>query len=219
MQRRSRAHTAYTLIELLITLAIVAVLIALLLPALRSAREAARATTCLAHQVNNGKSILLYAYNNNWHFPPLFQAFSPRKSGRIVIKPKARTARQAGIEKADEPDFTCPSDVTRGTVAVVKPGRGTHPMVMSYGYNDASFTMKRVTLNTLKSPSTRAVLFDGSMSGPGGHGKNIQGSYPDVYAFVQKAVTFRHRGAANVLFGDFHAEALKNITRKQVNGP
>lgn len=217
MEPRSRPAAAYTLIELLVTLAIGAVLIGLLLPALQSARETAREAECLAHQSSNGKSILLYAFNNDWQFPPLFQAFSPGRSGRIVIKSQPRTAGQAGIDKADEPDFTCPSDVTRGTVPLVTPGHGVHPMVMSYGYNVSLMTNK-ATVNNLKSPNTRAVLFDGSMSGPAGHGKNIQGSYRDAYAFVQKAVTCRHDGATNVLFGDFHAKAVKHITRKQVDG-
>lgn len=203
----------YSLIELLVTLAIVAGLIGLLLPALQNARMSANKSECLMNKSSNGRALLLHAFERDGRFPPMFHGFSPGQSGKIMVRVHPRTAGEAGINHMQGPMMVCPSDQQRGTIPVRQRAAVTH-QVMSYGYN-VELALKNAVLDDLAHPRRTAVLYDGSMSGPG-RGKNVEGLYHDSYEFVTKAHTPRHGEAVNVVFADWHASSVNQLQPEQV---
>ena len=66
---RSRALSAFTLVELLIVIAIIGVLASLLLPALSMAKASAHATTCKNHLRQMGLGLKMYVDENNNSYP------------------------------------------------------------------------------------------------------------------------------------------------------
>ncbi len=64
-QYPARRASAFTLIELLVVIAIIALLMSILLPSLSRAREAAKTTTCLAHQRQIGVAARMYMDDHN----------------------------------------------------------------------------------------------------------------------------------------------------------
>lgn len=59
----------FTLMELLVVIAVIAILLTLLLPSLGKARYMARIAVCASNISQNGKGALMYAKNNDYHFP------------------------------------------------------------------------------------------------------------------------------------------------------
>jgi prepilin-type N-terminal cleavage/methylation domain-containing protein len=59
----------FTLIELLVVVAILGILLTILLPSLTNARHKAKLALCLSNLNQNGKSMMIYANNNNYKYP------------------------------------------------------------------------------------------------------------------------------------------------------
>ena len=68
-QRWATKGAAFTLIELLVVVAIIALLMAILLPTLQRAREHAKATVCVSHLKEWGKTFALYVQDNEGRVP------------------------------------------------------------------------------------------------------------------------------------------------------
>src|SRR5688500_15253153 len=66
---RNPAHTAFTLVELLVVIAIIALLIAMLIPALNAARRQAMTVQCLSNQKQMGLAAFTYATDHNGWLP------------------------------------------------------------------------------------------------------------------------------------------------------
>lgn len=213
MGARDRLHRGYSLIELLVTLVLVALLIGVLLPALQGARASARKAQCLAQQSNNGRSLLVHMVDRDHQFPPMFHAFSPGQSGRILLEVVPRSAKEAGVDRMDRQNLVCPSDHERATVPVRRAG-AVHDEVMSYGYN-IELPLNDARLNELSRPSHTAVFFDGRMSGLAS-GPTLEGEYADSHSFVHAARRRRHADAVNLVFADWHARTAEQIEPEQV---
>ena len=59
----------FTLIELLVVISILAILVSILLPSLTKARHQAKLAVCASNLSQNGKSMMIYANNNNHKYP------------------------------------------------------------------------------------------------------------------------------------------------------
>jgi len=66
---QTRHIKGFTLIELLVVMAILSILMALLLPAIQTAKEKARESRCSLNLRQLGQSFLMYATDNDGHFP------------------------------------------------------------------------------------------------------------------------------------------------------
>jgi prepilin-type N-terminal cleavage/methylation domain-containing protein len=69
MNRITRRHAGFTLVELLVVIGIIALLISILLPSLNAARRQARNVQCLSNLRQLGQGVLLYVTENKQKFP------------------------------------------------------------------------------------------------------------------------------------------------------
>jgi len=215
--RMRRCAGGFTLVELLVAVAIIGVLVSLLFPCLRNANDLARQAVCMTQLHAIGKCTDMYVQGHQWQIPDFVFSFGPGKSGTIVILVVPKRAATSGWNAYPEEVFVCPSDDEPGTVPVRQKDDSIASMPMSYGLN-IDFCVQDLLYTDIKgSPSELAFFYDGSMSGKGGGGKNIQGHYHGSLEFAEEAVTYRHpNDSASVLFFDWHVEARSGITEQMI---
>lgn len=68
--KKTNGFRGFTLIELLVVIAIIGLLAGMLLPSIGRALERARRTRCAANVRGIGMALILYADDNDGHFPP-----------------------------------------------------------------------------------------------------------------------------------------------------
>jgi prepilin-type processing-associated H-X9-DG protein/prepilin-type N-terminal cleavage/methylation domain-containing protein len=231
---RNAVHTSgFTLVELMVVFAIVGVLMALLLPAMAGVLATADQTVCASNLRQIGLAMSLYLKNNNnWFFP---LCSDERPDGRwwyYGVEPNGSPARGEGNRLLDrsrarlapyleEPEKVgvCPQFPFSGPYKAKYIGDpwtyginrclSTHPLPGkgnvngngndSYGSirpGDASRTpvfADSAQVTTLLAPASAAnpMIEEFPYIEPG-----------------KKYVQFRHHGKANVLFADWHVEAL-----------
>ena len=208
--RDFRADSAYSLVELLVTIGLAAILIAPVVPAMRKSTEAARLVRCTHNQSGNGTSAVAYALDHEGQFPPFFLAFSPGTSGNIVVMVQPRKAREAGIDAFEAQELVCPSDEYRDTVPVETDNGQVVPVTMSYGYNIA-LSLSGQKYTQVPDPTGTLLLYDGSMSGKGAKGKNIQGRYRGPFEFVAASLFRRHDERLTAVFVAGQVEVIDDV--------
>lgn len=92
---------AFTLIELLVVIAIIAILAAILFPVFAQAKEAAKKTTCVSNVRQMAMAVVMYAQDNDDHFPMDSHAGGYQLSWIRTIEPYV---------KAKLLLYRCPSD-------------------------------------------------------------------------------------------------------------
>ena len=123
----------FTLIEILVIVGVIIILAAVLFPVFESVREHGRQTTCLSNMRQLGAGLLMYAQDNDAHFPEGTQPYS-----RGVAVPGELGGKPSGIGWAGQvfayvkntAVFKCPDDTTQAL-----PAQGLKTYVVSYALN------------------------------------------------------------------------------------
>ncbi len=209
-----QSRAAFTLIDLLVCLAIIAMLVAILLPSLQHAKLVSLRAVCMAHEYEQGKFVERYVQENEGYFP-LFQYAVSVKSSSLVMTTKVRSYRASGFDFFDRSVMRCPADLAPGNVRYTD-ADNLKTMPMSYAFNvDLTLQMRRVHM--LGDPSRIVSMYDGSMSGKGDGGFNIEGYYAGSYDFIEHARVNRHLRMTNVLYLDGHVENKMRFLPSQLS--
>ncbi len=193
---RSRALTAFTLLELLAVIGIIALLAVLLFPVGRSALESSRSTKCAAQLRQIGMGMNAYANENNGLFPACYPAENTTWMWKLApyvgISPDtmgpAPKARAAGL-------FVCPSFKPSENRAVSYLVNGNiNPSIQSY------WNYRRIT----PPPSATFLVVEGN--------RNTEQFNP----WVDGDVSRRHPNhSANFLFVDGHVETITDMVPRE----
>lgn len=107
----SRAHRAFSLVELLVVVAIIGTLVALLLPAVQAARASARRTHCASNMRQVGIAVHQFANAHDGRFP--LMAYHNAQQSTKTEEQKSWIATLAPyMEDVDEIRL-CPDDLAR----------------------------------------------------------------------------------------------------------
>jgi prepilin-type N-terminal cleavage/methylation domain-containing protein/prepilin-type processing-associated H-X9-DG protein len=215
--------SAFTLIELLTVIAIIAVLAAILIPAVGKVRESAHSAKCVSNLRSIGQTIAMYATENNGYYPwavtKSYGAFSP-------VNPETRPdvgeiATMAGYSTDLYPEvefikynanhiFNCPS--SESTVSYRD--YSLNAIVMGWGTEGHAIYDRKKVLN-LVDPAKIILAADNGAD----NAEPANRTYFDVnnWPFTDN-IGGRHNGKANVLFADYHIEAIEpiNIRAEQI---
>lgn len=207
-----RKPAGFTLIELLVVISIIALLVALLLPALKAAREVAQGAACLSNQRQIGIATSVYANDFDAWLPPMMSDQSgpggQRRWPEILMRAKyvnqtfdptgADLGRGVGV-------FACPSEEIEDL-----PWYRTH-----YGMN-YFFSINWPSHPNFRQARLTPFGFRNSTTFKRRHSPGLTAWMGDTYPptsagpeFLSIFVGLRHHDAANVLFFDMHAAAVR----------
>ena len=206
----------FTLIELLVVIAIIAILAAILLPALQSARARAHGTNCLNNLNQLGKTLIMYA-NDNQDFLPANTASNA--SDENGLKPQWFCALDFYIRKqktADNSDlpkvFRCPAQPRTPTIT-----DGSQYLATNYYYNVflghpswADYKNPR-KLTKCTSPSLAGIMIDAKWSETPNPARFSVQTWNTEFTIVDQssATTYFnpiHSNSGNILFADGHTQ-------------
>ncbi len=210
----------FTLIELLVVIAVIAILASLLLPALSAAKRRSRATKCLSNMRQWGFGLTMYLDEHRDEFPYEGNFSSDIDKGknvfawynsvtRYLAQPKMSHRYTNGTPPMprDGTMFSCPEaekrrDEINPTVS--------DPYFM-YGFNN------RMDPNDTRSGQNNNSFFRDQVHQPAltvMFTENTEGQLPSVSG---RSTPGRHRGKANLVFVDGHAELMTtNLFRRSL---
>ncbi len=223
MRLRTEPQSAggFTLLELLVTIVIMLLLMGLLLPVMRSAKMRQQQLTCTSQLGQLGLETVLITQRRGGTFPRFLDAFYAGNSGNVKVQARPKKSAATGLDDYSTDLFICPSDEEPGTLHVIWKNGEEDFLEFSYGFN-IDLTLTRASANRIQRADDIAVLFDGSMGLPGYPGNDVQkGTFDSSFEFAQFVAEPRHDEKLNVLFADWHATSVPELTEEMIliNGP
>jgi len=209
---------AFTLIELLVAIAIIAILAALLIPAVKNSVEKARSTACVSNLKSIGVGLALYATDNNMAIPyeipgvgnlTWVQLLAPYVDSSV--KPKDASWNPSASELGVRPSkvWSCPS-----SKALTKQGSySDYSKNSMYSESPTSTSSDPQRANGrvvgVRTPAKIFAIGDGASASDGSFcGRGLGPWCP----LNNSGLMGRHSGKANVLFFDYHVEAIDPTT-------
>ena len=227
----SSLRTAFTLIELLVVVAIIGILAALLIPAISKARDSANATKCLSNLRQLGAGCQLYTAENDGNLIPMCGGTNSygtdAQTWRLLLMPYIPMTTAKRI-------FTCPSDPIENKSIPVDSNKGLFPS--SYGVNSAVVlhaylgVIPGSRITAVVKPSSTIFISDmglvnNAAAPPQQWTETNRNSSTGSFGYVRfpSDANFigvdawdifpRHKGCANALFYDGHAESVNIATQ------
>ena len=230
-----RLLQGFTLVELLVVLGIVGMLIALLVPAVMGALDVANQTACASNLRQLGHAMQLYLKDHDGWFFPLYsppEADAPGRYWYFGFEPNGSPALGEGNRildraqgklypylQASEAVEVCPAVPFCGPYKPKYKGQPWTYGINRYFSTHPNFAGGNVNGNgngnyfwIRPQDVTRTVIFADSAQIVT-HLPPASERYPMLEDFpyiepLKKYVQFRHGGRANVLFADWHVEAV-----------
>ncbi|MBR2427521.1 MAG: prepilin-type N-terminal cleavage/methylation domain-containing protein [Lentisphaeria bacterium] len=208
--KQKQNQQLFTLIELLVVIAIIAILAAMLLPALKEVRDRGAATKCLSNTKQIGFDLRIYTEMYNDYLPSTYDTtLQPRTWYRQlqihgVVDKTSYESKTGKVKKSS--CYVCPSTDYE---------KGVNNGYVGYGMNTHSFSGTPRKITTVKNPSKRCLIADGTYER--GDGYQIT-SMTSKYYHIQR----RHAGKTyNTLYVDGHSDNRKYVytaTDRSVTG-
>jgi prepilin-type N-terminal cleavage/methylation domain-containing protein/prepilin-type processing-associated H-X9-DG protein len=209
-QRSLRVWHAFTLVELLVVVAIIAILAALGIPLVKTTIEKGNSTKCVNNLRQIGVAIVQYTADNDGYLPysygPTVPGGQDSFSGYNAALPQLLnvgvyskafpTANDYNKPTARHP-FNCPSCKTTNRTYTANEG--------AMGATFAIDRFPQRKLNALSDVSKLVLIADDTAgdSAPNNRGQD----FFNETDYLTK-IGMRHNGKANILFADFHIEAI-----------
>lgn len=234
---------AFTLVELLTVVAIIGILAAVLIPAIGAARQSARASTCISNLRQIGGAIQIFASENKGQFPGGGQRAQSGSSASwqdtlnaMVFEANLSSPRPPLQRYGDTPisgQVYCPSMEPFGTSA-----RYPRAYVMNSYTGDTNTTsnpplptwgplfnyQKGKPVAIFQNPSKTVLVLESERPGDGvgpsaPFDRITMGNGTDAPAWSANSLSFafRHKGLMNVLFMDYHVQALNQDEAAKIN--
>ncbi len=221
--RTQKSHNTFissifTLIELLVVISIIAILASMLLPALNNARESAKRIKCASNQKQLGTAIAFYAdAYDDWIMSRYQDPVYNMDGGGATWPWQRLLAETTKVFKYST------ATAASGKSILLCPSAQSYNAFTNYGYNnglrvqalnataksrggwlgsaDAGYNF--IKINTIRRGSSVALL-----------GECVDTSYQIDPSNTAEApyplrASFRHANSMNMLFADFHVEAMK----------